>query len=293
MPTPTADKTTQALHRAAEEIARSDHLLISAGAGMGVDSGLPDFRGNEGFWKAYPKFRQTGLSFTDLANPAWFDRKPAQAWGFYGHRFNLYRKTLPHPGFQILRSWAESANSSFVFTSNVDGHFQRAGFPPESIYECHGSILHLQCSRACTDRIWPADFDHIALNEEALLADEPLPACPLCGAVARPNILMFGDGRWLPDRSDEQERRYIQWLGETQVSGEKKQGSGRIRGNLAVIELGAGLAVPTVRWAGEATGGNLIRINPRDHEVPAGGIAIPLGAMSALEKIADILGRSG
>ena len=55
--------------RAAEAVASADALLVGAGAGMGVDSGLPDFRGDEGFWNAYPPFAQRGLSFMDLASP--------------------------------------------------------------------------------------------------------------------------------------------------------------------------------------------------------------------------------
>ena len=84
---------------AARAIAAVDALLITAGAGMGVDSGLPDFRGDEGFWNAYPPYRQLGLSFINVANPRWFDDDPHLAWGFYGHRVNLYRATHPHPGF--------------------------------------------------------------------------------------------------------------------------------------------------------------------------------------------------
>lgn len=64
------------LESAAAAIRRADALLIAAGAGMGVDSGLPDFRGNDGFWKAYPPFKKLGLSFVQVANPYWFqDRK--------------------------------------------------------------------------------------------------------------------------------------------------------------------------------------------------------------------------
>src|ERR1051326_6655246 len=96
-------------------------LVIGAGAGMGVDSGLPDFRGPQGFWKAYPPYEKLRLHFVDLANPRWFAGDPAVAWGFYGHRRNLYRKTLPHAGFQTLRAWAgRLRNGAFVFTSNVD-----------------------------------------------------------------------------------------------------------------------------------------------------------------------------
>ena len=103
-------------------------MIVTAGAGMGVDSGLPDFRGAEGFWNAYPVYRKLGLNFEDLANPHWFESDPCLAWGFYGHRLALYRRTGPHAGFEILRRWADAKpQGAFVFTSNVDGQFQRCG----------------------------------------------------------------------------------------------------------------------------------------------------------------------
>src|SRR3954453_17290337 len=91
------------IEEAAEPIRSADALLIGAGAGMGVDSGLPDFRGAEGFWKAYPPFR--GKQFHELSTPHWFVTDPALAWGFFGHRLNVYRSALPHAGFDILRRW--------------------------------------------------------------------------------------------------------------------------------------------------------------------------------------------
>ena len=69
------DQTRRAIQRAAEAIASSEALLITAGAGMSVDSGLPDFRGPEGFWRAYPPLQKLGLSFADMAQPHWFDKK--------------------------------------------------------------------------------------------------------------------------------------------------------------------------------------------------------------------------
>src|SRR5216683_1899871 len=93
----------------AQSIASAHALLIGAGAGMGVDSGLPDFRGDQGFWKAYPPYAKLGLRFSDLANPSWFASDPTLAWGFYGHRLELYRSTAPHDGFRILREWVGRA----------------------------------------------------------------------------------------------------------------------------------------------------------------------------------------
>jgi len=112
-----AGKATQLLRDA-------DGLLITAGAGMGVDPGLPDFRGVDGSWHAYPALQHHGLSFEDMANPASFSNDPTLAWGFYGHRLALYRKTKPHTGFDILRKWgARMLHGAFAFTSNVDGQF--------------------------------------------------------------------------------------------------------------------------------------------------------------------------
>ena len=93
------------LERAAQDIMSAEAILIGAGAGMGVDSGLPDFRGGQGFWQAYPPYEKLGLDFVTLANPRWFRDDPMLAWGFYGHRLMLYRQTEPHGGFAILRRW--------------------------------------------------------------------------------------------------------------------------------------------------------------------------------------------
>lgn len=265
------------LNAAADTVRAAEALVICAGAGMGVDSGLPDFRGNEGFWRAYPPFAELGLGFADLANPRWFTRDPALAWGFYGHRLNLYRATVPHAGFAFLRRRAEAKpGGACVFTSNVDGQFQKAGFDGETIVESHGSIHHLQCTQACAE-IWSAEGTAVDVDPGTLRAREPWPMCPRCGALARPNILMFGDGGWRPERTAEQERRLGAWL-------EERRGA-----RLAVIELGAGRAVPTVRHFAEQLaaqrGATLVRINPREPEGPRGTVSLAVGAREALAAI--------
>jgi NAD-dependent SIR2 family protein deacetylase len=274
----------ESLKRAAEAVERSDALLITAGAGMGVDSGLPDFRGNEGFWKAYPPFKKLGKSFVEMANPQWFHRSPKVAWGFYGHRLNLYLKTSPHAGFgALLRTARTKPGGYFVFTSNVDGHFQKAGYEDDRIEECHGSIHFLQCVEPCGSAIWEVGDTALTVDEDLFEAAEPLPLCRHCGRTARPNVLMFNDWNWVSARSDLQRDRFMQWL--------RHLASERM--HLAIIEMGAGEAVPTVRNLSESLAHQLhadfIRINPRDHVVPhPGHIALPLGAA---EGISGILGR--
>ena len=275
-----------AIGRAAEAIGGADALLIGAGAGMGVDSGLPDFRGTQGFWRDYPPYARLGLDFAAMANPDWFAVDPPFAWGFYGHRLNLYRRAEPHEGFAILKRWAgRMAGGTFVVTSNVDGQFQRAGFAPENLLEVHGSIHWLQCSRRCGVGIFDADAFEVEVDETTFRAVGPLPACPRCGASARPNILMFGDADWDEDRSWAQEARKQGWLHSAAASGKR----------LAIVECGAGLAIPTIRRSCEElarqSGGTLIRINPREADVPAGQVALPMGARDGLRAIDVLVGK--
>lgn len=270
------------LHTAAQAIKGADALIITAGAGMGVDSGLPDFRGNQGFWKAYPPIAKLGISFSEMANPRWFEQRPQLAWAFYGHRLNLYRCTEPHEGFDKLLEWCgQKKGGYFVFTSNVDGQFQKAGFDEEYIEECHGSINHFQCTAPCSNDIWDASQIKVIVDEDKFEALDPLPQCPRCKGLARPNILMFGDWNWIGYRSQEQSRRMNDWI--DQIIRNKYK--------LVVIEMGAGSAVPTVRYESEhraaQTGGTLIRINPRDYHVPPNGISIPLDAAEGIKKLQE------
>ena len=265
----------------AEALSHAEGLLIGAGAGMGVDSGLPDFRGTSGFWKAYPPLAKLGIQFEDMANPRWFKESPELAWGFYGHRLNLYRMTEPHYGFSLLLKWTREQNlSSFVFTSNVDGHFQRSGFSEDSVTECHGSLLHLQCVDQCGQEIWPLPPDlRVKVDHETLHALDPLPACPRCGGLARPNILMFSDWEWDPRRTNEQGIRLNEWLEQNEEA------------KLCIIELGAGPNIPTVRTTCEqawhSSDGTFLRINPRDHQVPEGAFSLAVGAKEALQAIEE------
>lgn len=259
---------------AAEAIRKADTILITAGAGMGVDSGLPDFRGNQGFWNIHPNYAAEGLTFHDLANPTWFFTEPRRAWGFYGYRYNRYKKTTPHQGFALLKSWQDGKSiPGFVYTSNVDGHFQKAGFAEDRIYECHGSINHLQCCMACNGKIWPANNLRLEIDTDSMLAIGQLPSCPDCTGFARPNILMFDDRDWLEHRSQQQLQRYLDW--KQSVIGKK----------VVVIEIGAGSRTGGIRYSGQKLTGTLIRINPREPNGPEGTISLALSALEALNEI--------
>lgn len=266
---------------AAKLIDDADGLIIAAGAGMGVDSGLPDFRGKAGFWQVYPALSKMNLDLQTIGSPASFQTMPSRAWGFYGHRLDLYRRTDPHLGFHLLKKWGDRMVRGYsVFTSNVDGQFQRAGFSSSRIHECHGSIHHMQCCTPCTDDIWDADTFAPDIDETNCLLINSTPKCIHCGGLARPNILMFNDTRWIDARQEMQAQRQRGWL-----SSLKKP---------VVIELGAGTAIATVRNFSERTvrqyNGILIRINPVKPSVSRQqDISLALGAAEALNAIEEIM----
>ena len=272
-----------AFAEAARAIADAESLIVAAGAGMGVDSGLPDFRGPEGFWRAYPPYQKLGLDFEDLANPRWFADDPELAWGFYGHRLELYRRTRPHDGFAVLKVWGERMQAgAFVFTSNVDGAFQRAGFDGARVCEVHGAIETMQCTNAACRGLWGCTGVTVEVDLDTFRARPPWPRCPRCGAVARPNILMFGDGAWDESRSVEQSARLAQWLHATE------------RSRRVVVECGAGTAIPSVRRFSErlmARGATLIRINLREPE--GANVGLALGAKVALVRLAELVDAVG
>ena len=273
------------IKKAGEAILKSKGLIITSGAGMGVDSGLPDFRGNEGLWNYYPPLRHLNVSFSSMANPSWFDKDPELAWGFYGHRLQLYRNTVPNEGFFLLKKWGESLHGGnyFAFTSNVDGQFQKAGFPDDNIMECHGSIHYLQSvsgGRGVEDIVSAPQDVKLDIDMRTLRVNTtktPLPQ--VGGCLARPNILMFSDLHWISGRTDLQESRFNDFL--TKMKGEK----------VVVVEIGAGMAVPTIRMLGEqlkwTMDATLVRINPRECE--GGDIEIPLSGLECLRQIDDYI----
>ncbi len=267
-----------ALQRAKTMIQEADAILITAGAGIGVDSGLADFRGNEGLWKAYPPLKKAGYKFTQVESGYLFNKNPKLAWGFYGHRLNLYRKIEPHHGFQLLYDLVKAKNNNyFIFTSNIDGHFQKAGFDTTKIYEIHGSIEYLQCINNCNNKIFDNYLKTVDVDMETLCTND-IPYCKSCYKVIVPNILFFGGTVFNEKRVKEQNKRFLQWLSDVQNL------------KVVILEIGAGNTVPTIRdfndsYSRRYENFNLIRINPLENEV------VNIGDIGIKGKALDIVGK--
>lgn len=105
--------------------------------------------------------------------------------------------------------------------------------------------------------------------------------CPHCGELARPNVLMFGDCDWLPNRSDLQRQRFYEW--KNNLTNKK----------IVTIELGAGSTIGGIRHMGNYMHGTLIRINPREAEGFPGTISLAMGALEALQEIDAVIKSHG
>lgn len=230
------------------------------------------------------------FTFQDCANPAFLHSHPKYFWGFYGYRLDMYRKITPHSGFKHLLDICKMGNikDSFVVTSNVDGHFQKAGFNEKKVYEIHGSIHHMQCNNCYS--IVKADDYEVAYDPESFEAKEPLPACKSCKSLVRPNILMFGDWEFDGTRSDGQGSLYHDFVNRLTS-----------KDRMVILEFGAGHAVPTIRSIGEQLLRNkkcetfLVRVNLRDFDPPYSKtnidhfLAFPEKALSFMEELMKYL----
>ncbi len=272
------EKKLANFRRIFDYLSTSKSMVITAGAGIGVDSGLADYRGNGGQWGTVEA--EAGKSVFDVVNPKIFSENPQYGWKLFASRLIEYSKTNPHLGFQILQNWIQLFNLDFfVLTSNIDNQFQKAGFNEDKIRELHGSVFYLQCSTPCTNSIWKHDIqlDTILLDIE----QGNYPICPKCGKISRPNVYMFRDNTYLSEMSNEQEFRFQEFL--------KNNGDSP----MIVFEIGSGPHVQSIRKKTRMLGieykAKIVRINTQDSKIREPHIGIAQGALESLIEINEYI----
>jgi NAD-dependent SIR2 family protein deacetylase len=190
---------------------KSNHILISCGAGMSTSSGLPCFFGKDGVWN-------TIYDINTL--------------------YSTYDNTIPEEAYFKLLNFSKK-HDSFVFTSNIDNLFIKAGFDRHRLCECHGNYSQKQCNKC----------NIIFENKN----------CPTCGTLGKENVLKYSDTKnFCSERLDSQEKQLTQFL--------KNK-------NICILELGCGINTPTVRDYNEIlvedrSDITLIRVNPIHWYVP-------------------------
>jgi NAD-dependent SIR2 family protein deacetylase len=197
--------------QAAAILADARRVLFLTSAGMSADSGIPTFRDKEGYWNNFPPFKAKGLEPQDLASPWAFRNVLPHAWAFYEWRRRNAHENAPHAGYRIIDKWM-AGRDAFIHTTNTDGYHLRSGCPPDRVKEVHGSMWRLQCLDACSPAFWDEPSVPLCrLDYDAMQASD-FPRCPRCRAIARPHILMFGDGEYVGH--PEQEENFSRYMRE-------------------------------------------------------------------------------
>ena len=191
-------------------IKKSKRTLFLTSAGMSADSNIPTFRDKDGYWKNFPPFKDKNLEAQDLASPWAFRNELTHAWAFYEWRRRNAEENQPHEGYRIINKWLESQDG-FIHTTNTDGLHLRSGCPEDRILEVHGSMWRLQCLDTCTHEFWEElSVPLCNLNTDIMKASN-YPICKGCRGIARPHILMFGDGEYIGHPEQEANfRRFAQ-----------------------------------------------------------------------------------
>jgi len=149
--------------------------VVLTGAGISTESGIPDFRSPSGIWAQYDPMEYATIHA--------FRRDPVKVWEFYALRFELLTTAEPNAGHLALAELERRGLVAAVVTQNIDGLHERAG--SRDVVEVHGSIRSASCLE-CGERV---PLEEVV----AALRDRPAPPCPRCGAVLKPDVVMFGE----------------------------------------------------------------------------------------------------
>jgi NAD-dependent deacetylase len=230
-------------------------VLVITGAGVSAESGIPTFRGKDGYWR--------NLDPIKLATPEAFARDPELVWQWYRERRQRIREAQPNAAHEAIAKLAQCADEFLLVTQNVDDLHKRAGLAKAEMVQIHGDIFVTTCSRC--------GFNRHDYNGEQ---EDGIPRCSNCDALMRPGVIWFGEP--LPLRETERVETYLQ---------RDPCGVVIVVGTTATFGY-------IIDWALRASrrGGELIEVNPE--ETPLSRFATRLvrePAAIALPRLVDAL----
>jgi NAD-dependent deacetylase len=230
-------------------------VLVITGAGVSAESGIPTFRGKDGYWR--------NLDPIKLATPEAFARDPELVWQWYRERRQRIRNAQPNAGHEAIARLAQRADEFLLVTQNVDDLHERAGLAKAEMVQIHGDIFVTRCSRCGFEQ-----------EQEQEQEQNGVPGCTRCNALMRPGVVWFGEP--LSERETERVENHLQ-----------RDSCG------VVIVVGTTATFGyIIDWALRAShrGGELIEVNPE--ETPLSRFATRLvrkPATVALPRIVDSL----
>jgi len=183
------DGLTRILAEAAEAGGR---VVALTGAGISAESGIPTFRGKDGFWTVGSRNYRP----EELATWRHFSSSPETVWPWYLYRLAACRDAQPNAGhLALVRLQEELAGRFRLVTQNVDGLHTRAGSDVGRTWHIHGNLEQMRCSQTCSRRTWPTPegLRRFERGDTLQDADREQLRCASCGAWARPHVLWFDE----------------------------------------------------------------------------------------------------
>lgn len=170
-------------------------VLVLTGAGISVESGIPTFRGKDGYWR--------NLDPAKLATPEAFARDPKLVWKWYRERRQRVRNAQPNAAHRAIAKLAQHADEFLLVTQNVDDLHARAGLPIQKIVQIHGDIFATRCSRCHFSNAGRSDSPEPPIHQSQTwrlrsiapisARSEEIPRCPECEGLVRPGVIWFGE----------------------------------------------------------------------------------------------------
>lgn len=170
----------------------SGRITVLTGAGISAESGIPTFRGPEGFWTIGSKEYQP----QEMATFRMFVQKPLEVWKWYLYRIGICRKAEPNAGHLALVEMERLFKDRFtLITQNVDNLHIRAGSSRKQTFQIHGNIFFMRCGNECSLKTYPipGEISGKEKGEDLSEKEHKLLRCPDCGQRARPHVLWFDE----------------------------------------------------------------------------------------------------
>jgi len=164
--------------QAVELLARSRRAAALTGAGISVDSGIPDFRSPGGLWDRFDPFEYATIQA--------FVANPEKVWVMLKEMNTVVTDARPNAGHQALAELEDMGVLRAIITQNIDNLHQDAG--SRQVIEFHGNVRQLLCLRC--RRLYPA----AEAEARALATGEFPPRCPDDGRILKPDVVLFGEG---------------------------------------------------------------------------------------------------
>ncbi len=167
-------------------------VVVLSGAGISAESGIPTFRGVEGYWVVGSR----NYVPQEMATLWMFQQNPEESWRSYLYRFGACRDAEPNAGHRAIVELERSLGDRFtLITQNIDGLHRRAGSSQERTYCIHGDAAWVRCARDCgVGRLPLPDFPTRRSKDTPFGAeDRKKLTCPGCGGWLRPHVLWFDE----------------------------------------------------------------------------------------------------